>query len=167
MDSVHYDIINQHASFEPAKEVTVSMRISISDNNNIRDCYYDTLITVFDGAFQMTGGMWEITSVYIPTLSHGENVLELPAASGDIESEAFANNRSLNEVVLPKHMNRVEGHAFLNCFNLNVVYMPETFEYIAEDAFEGCPNVVLICPENSAALDYAREHGYVYLTKDE
>ena len=159
---VQYEIINQHAVFDQGQEVEVAVRIKVSDNSNIRDCWYQTMITVFDSVNNMNGAMFE--DLYIPTLVHGDKQLEIPDSTTVIEEEAFAGDTSLNEVVLPVQLDSMGSHAFAGCSELTIVYMPETIGSLAGNAFEGCPDVVLICRDGSDALTYAKENHYVYLT---
>lgn len=84
---------------------------------------------------------------------------ELPAALQTIKEEAFAGS-GYSSVVLGNAVTTIEDRAFANCKNLRRVVIPISVEQIASDAFDGCVSLTIACPQDSAAYDYAIEHGY-------
>ena len=65
-------------------------------------------------------------------------VVRVPAGVKGIGSLAFADNDTLEEVLLPKGLRGIEDAAFLNCTALRAVTLPESLWSIGASAFAGC-----------------------------
>lgn len=71
----------------------------------------------------------------------GLNTLTLPAATKEIEPEAFM-NVSAQVIIVPTGCTSIGSRAFANCRNLMYVILPSTLESLADDAFAGCGSSV-------------------------
>lgn len=67
---------------------------------------------------------------------------------------------------LPATCQSIGYHAFYNCSGLVRIDIPATVTDIADDAFTGCDNLIIVCPEGSAAAQYAEAKGIEYITNE-
>ena len=88
---------------------------------------------------------------------YAENVMRLPTALSEIEDEAFEGIFA-RTVVIPEGTTRIGARAFADCSNLKYVEIPNSVTSIADDAFAGS-TVTFICNDDSAAWEFAQEHG--------
>lgn len=102
------------------------------------------------------------TSSLISLVLSPPEIFSLPAKTASIEAEAFA-GIACTDLVLPDGLVSIGARAFADCAELLNVYLPASLTDIADDAFEGCSDqVTFICPEGSAAQQYAQEHGFSF-----
>ena len=89
--------------------------------------------------------------------------LSLPEGLTELETEAFAGDTSLTEVVLPDTVTAIGDQAFADCAALGWATVPGSAETIGEGAFDGCAADLLIRTEpESAACLYARANDVDY-----
>ncbi len=68
------------------------------------------------------------TNFVIPASLDGKRVI-------GIDSEAFANNLTVESIVLPETVTEIGEAAFCGCTNLGYIYIPKTVKYIGGGAF--------------------------------
>jgi uncharacterized protein YjdB len=71
---------------------------------------------------------------------------------------AFANNSTVENIVISSSINRVYNSAFRNCSSLKTVIIPTSVTSIGADAFDGCDDVTIWCYAGSYAAGYATSH---------
>lgn len=104
----------------------------------------------------------DYTGTIVPITPVAPVLFSLPASTASIEAEAFA-GIACTDLVLPDGLVSIGARAFADCAGLLNVYLPASLNDIADDAFEGCSDqVTFICPEGSAAQQYAQEHGFSF-----
>ena len=99
---------------------------------------------------------------YVPAASAD---IILPAELTEIETEAFAEDLSIEIVQAGNNLNKISGGAFLNCSNLRRIELPASVSEIADDAFEGCSLLVIYCESGSYAAAYAESHSIPYVIR--
>jgi len=99
--------------------------------------------------------------IIIPWTASAE--LLLPSGTAIVEAESFSGCEAMTEVVIPEGVRSLGARAFAGCASILEVMVPSTVESIGEDCFDGCSEALLIsCAPGSAALGYARSHGFDY-----
>lgn len=88
----------------------------------------------------------------IEVLSDPEQLV-LPAGLKKIESDAFRGSAA-KYCVLPEGIEEIADGAFA-CENLRVIRVPASLENIGAGAFDGTGGLSILCPEGSAAVEYA------------
>ena len=73
-----------------------------------------------------------------------EKIVMVPEGIKKIESSAFWDNQSIEEVVLPESLINYGGDTFYNCKNLKKVNIPKSVMLIGDNPFAGCINVKVI-----------------------
>ena len=68
-----------------------------------------------------------------------------------IESEAFANNKQIESIILPENLLSIGDNAFTNCTNLNSIKLPDSLQSIGTGVFSGCSKLNSIEIPNSVA----------------
>jgi len=114
-----------------------------------------------------------ITSIQIPSTvtSVGASAFEnctrlysvsLPSSVSTIGARAFAGCSVLMRIELPAGVVVLGASAFERCYTLEAVYLPATLASIGDRAFRYCPAITLYLPDQSAALNYAKENSMKY-----
>lgn len=85
-----------------------------------------------------------------------EKIEGLPVES--IEPMAFANNTTIQEVVLPETIYWIEDYAFAKCTNLKKINFPEALGYIDDNAFFNCTKLKTIVYSG-----YSANQAYMYI----
>ena len=112
--------------------------------------------------------------------------IRLPAGLKEIEYETFCGCLELAEVFIPEGVTRIDERAFSDCYRLKNINIPDSVTHIGKEAFDRCGlpqgvdycpryygrnrmcencsykancGITIICGENSAALEYAKENG--------
>ena len=88
----------------------------------------------------------------------------LPGSLSEIGEEAFR-GCSFTAVRIASAA-RIGSLAFADCVNLRQIEIPASVTEIADDAFEGCGDVVVLCPEGSAADQFASSHGMTAVNRE-
>ena len=86
------------------------------------------------------------------------SVLSLPAATKEIEAEAFAGS-AVECAAIPDGCERIGNKAFAQCAALELAEIPASITSIADDAFAGSERLVIVTAEGSYAQTYATNHG--------
>lgn len=86
------------------------------------------------------------------------SVLSLPAATKEIEAEAFAGS-AVECAAIPDGCERIGNKAFAQCAALEMAEIPASVTSIADDAFAGSERLVIVTAEGSYAQTYATNHG--------
>ena len=108
-------------------------------------------------------GNEKITATCELTVRGREDVqLMLPACLLVVEEEAFANVGAVT-VILPEGCQRIESRAFADSC-VTSIKIPASVSSIADDAFAGCA-VTISAPEDSFAMNWAKEHGVPYIVE--
>ena len=108
-------------------------------------------------------GNEKITATCELTVRGREDVqLVLPASLLVVEEEAFANIGAA-AVILPEGCQRIESRAFADSC-VTSIKIPASVSSIADDAFAGCA-VTISAPEDSFAMNWAKEHGVPYIVE--
>ena len=89
--------------------------------------------------------------------------MTLPSNLQSIESQAFYQDESIDEVVLPDGIERIESQAFAYS-NLSRINLPSSLTYIDSSAFEGCWDTLFTGEENTYASSFCAYMGYPYVT---
>jgi len=89
--------------------------------------------------------------------------MSLPGLLRNIAEEAFAYNSDVEVLVLGERMESIGRCAFAGMTDLMQVHLPASVSTIAPDAFEGNAQMVILCPQGSAAQAFAQEAGIAYL----
>jgi len=87
--------------------------------------------------------------------------MALPAALKTVEAEAFAGDRSIDEIVLPDGILTIGARAFADS-TLTSITLPDTITAIADDAFEGSPDVTALVTAGSYAMRWCRRNHIPY-----
>lgn len=104
-----------------------------------------------------------LTASCTVTVVIAENAeLKLPASLLVVEEEAFANVGAA-AVILPEGCQRIESRAFADS-SVTSIKIPASVTSIADDAFAGCA-VTISAPEDSFAMNWAKEHGVPYIVE--
>ena len=114
-----------------------------------------------------------ITSIQIPSTvtSVGASAFEnctrlysvnLPSSVSAIGARAFAGCSVLVRIELPAGVVVLGASAFERCYTLETVYLPSSLVSIGDRAFRYCPAITLYLPDQSAALNYAKENSMNY-----
>ena len=104
-----------------------------------------------------------LTASCTVTVVVAENAeLMLPANLLVVEEEAFA-NVGATAVILPEGCQRIESRAFADS-SVTSIKIPASVTSIADDAFAGCA-VTISAPEDSFAMNWAKEHGVPYIVE--
>lgn len=112
----------------------------------------DSVETLGFGAFQECTGL--------KTVSIGSGVQSVP-------DQAFYRCSSLSIVSLGESVKSIGARAFASCAALTQINIPASVEYIADNAFDDCGDkLVIYCPKESFARNYALEKGIKYIITD-
>lgn len=128
----------------------------LTDESGNRICTFELKPIQFsvsedkDGSVSITEYKGDEKEVQIP-----ESVQGVPVTS--IADGAFANNETVEKVVLPSTVTTIGKGAFENCNNLEKIEIPETVTEIADDAFEGCSKVEITSLKFTAAMTFANQ----------
>lgn len=87
----------------------------------------------------------------------------VPMLAAGIGDHAFADCRTITEIMLPDSMNSIGAKAFASCPSLRRVLIPASVTEIAPDAFANCPHLTLEVEKESYALQYAMENAIDYV----
>lgn len=84
-------------------------------------------------------------------------IVQIPEGTKSIAEHAFANNKSLEEVIIPNTVTEIKAFAFANCISLKRVTLPNNRFFILLDhgIFKGCVSLTTI--NWSRSLKYVRE----------
>lgn len=84
-------------------------------------------------------------------------IVQIPEGTKSIAEHAFANNKSLEEVIIPNTVTEIKAFAFANCISLKRVTLPNHRLFILLDhgTFKGCVSLTTI--NWSRSLKYVRE----------
>lgn len=82
----------------------------------------------------------------------------LPDTVLKIGENAFGGCERLNTVFLGNQTAEIGANAFAGCSALSDVRIPGSVEAIGEKAFADCENLVLVCPTDSLAQNYAQKN---------
>lgn len=72
-----------------------------------------------------------------------------------IAQGAYANNDTIEKVILPNTIRFIESNAFNNCLVLKEVYVPASVEKISDDAFDKADSLTMFVEKGSNAERYA------------
>lgn len=111
-------------------------------------------------------GCRSMTSVTIPSAvtTIGQNAfadcvslsgVKLSSNLRKIESGAFSGCTGLKDVTIPKGTTSIGESAFSGCTSLRTITIPDSVTTIGAKAFYHCDELVISCPEDSAAEKYA------------
>ena len=89
----------------------------------------------------------------------GVKVMRMPEKLTALASEAFSGSGMLEAVYLPDGMSSIADRAFSDCTGLKIIRIPGTVTSIDESAFDGCTQLIICCPDNSVAADFAGRKG--------
>ena len=130
----------------------------------------ESVVTVEDGLVTAVGpGIAEITAEYdigvyatCRVFVWDDGYLVLPADMIHIEEEAFAGTQ-VSAYELPEGLETIGKRAFADNWSLEQVILPDSLESIADDAFEGCVDLLLICREGTFGETYAKAKQIPYI----
>lgn len=87
--------------------------------------------------------------------------LILPSSLTAIEDEAFSGG-AFTSVVLPDGAASIGRRAFADCPKLAYIYIPASVTSIDENAFDGAEGLTIFGAPESAASEYAGQHGFTF-----
>ena len=90
----------------------------------------------FDFSFDESGAT-------ITKYKGSDETVTLPLTVGEhkvigVDSEAFAENKTLKTLIVPKNITTIKDNAFKNCTSLTKLYICDTVTSMTEKAFSGC-----------------------------
>jgi len=85
----------------------------------------------------------------------------LPSSLTTIEAEAFRGG-AFSYVVLPEGAESIGSRAFADCPKLAYIYIPASVTSIDENAFDGVEGLTIFGAPESAASEYAGQHGFTF-----
>lgn len=131
-----------------------------SDQVTISKRYLETLA---DGAhaFVVRTDIGTITLTFCAGPAIG---MRMPANLREIDETAFV-NIGAKSVVIDDSCMRIGDRAFAGNKALQWIYIPSSVEEIGEEAFAGCDQLLIICPSDSKAAEYAEANGIRYREK--
>ena len=115
-------------------------------------------IYVFDGAYWIAYNS-NTNSAFLPDFI-------LPTNLETIEESAFE-NCSFTAVKLPDGVQQIDTGAFANCTSLQEIYIPQQTRQIADDAFTGCQGLTIVGVKGSYAESYAIEKEFFFMTLED
>ena len=86
--------------------------------------------------------------------------LAIPAGITEIQAEAFSGVAS-SEVHIPGQCTKIGSNAFRGS-KVKKIYIPESVTEIDDTAFSECSRVMIFCESDSAASEFATEHGILW-----
>jgi len=89
--------------------------------------------------------------------------LDLPESLNYIGKEAFLGCTGLVEFYIPKSVLSIGDMAFADCVNLKEIYLVNPDVNIGKGAFDNCDYLVIHCPFQSTACEYAISSGIQFL----
>ncbi|MGN0528904.1 MAG: leucine-rich repeat protein [Eubacterium sp.] len=81
-----------------------------------------------------------------------------------IAENEFADNETLETVVIGDSITEIQDRAFANCTNLETAYIADGVEEISDTAFENCEKLTIVCLYASPAMYYAQKNDISYQT---
>lgn len=72
-----------------------------------------------------------------------DKMVEIPQGIERIDTGAFWNNTSVEEVCIPDSVRVIAGDVFVYCYNLKKVNIPSSVADMGDDPFAGCPDLIL------------------------
>ena len=91
-------------------------------------------------------------------------VLNLPGALTTIESEAFAGNTSLDQVIVGNKTGVIQSRAFADS-SVKQVTLPNSLYFIADNAFEGVSGLKVNASAGSYAYAWAVKNGFIKVSE--
>ena len=135
-----------------------------SDNSSVVSASGLTITAVRAGTANLTLEWVDGFTATVEIVVKAESALTLPASLSQIESEAFASDRSVRFAELGRGVQRIGPFAFSES-GLWQICIPSSDTQIAASAFYGITPTIL-CKEGSAAAEYAMNHGNPFLYID-
>ena len=71
-------------------------------------------------------------------------VIKVPDGVKEIDSDAFARNKTIEQVILPDSVQILDSYCFSGCENLAIINMPNSIKEIGDGAFGGCRSLQTI-----------------------
>lgn len=81
--------------------------------------------------------------------------ITLPSSLTEICKAAFTKCSGLTSVTIPGNVTNIDDTAFADCGSLASVNIPASVSFIAPNAFSTSPNVTIIAPRGSTAIEFA------------
>ena len=140
---------------------------------SLTDLYIpDTVESIGSGIFN---GCTSLKSVHIPkNISifpsetfqncHELQKIFVPDALNKIGDRAFYGCEKLKSPWLPDGLTSIGKEAFYGCKSIREIWIPKNVTSIGENAFGGCAELLIKCPSNSVAEQYAKENGIRFLS---
>ncbi len=175
-----------------AQEYAKSNGYAFACVNNIEwDPYYFSYTVLDDDTAEITDYYGKETILNIPSEVDGYTVssigktsfrgcndlawVNIPDTVKNIGDRAFNNCQNLSLVKIPDSVKSVDSLAFYGCKNLASINIPPSIDSIGERAFGFCydsdlkdyvqtPNFKIYGYNNTAASEYAKEHGFRFFT---
>lgn len=113
--------------------------------------------------FKTTGNSGKYTLLRYPAAKRDFTEYTLPVNVCSIDDFAFAQNTTLQKIILSNITSSIFAYAFKGTSNLERIVTTRALEYIKKGAFEDCnPKLRLTVYEGSHAQNYAAEHNIAY-----
>ena len=112
-------------------------------------------------------GSGEADTVNVRVFATGAGAFRLPDGMTAIGGSAFADDESIEEVLIPNGQTAIGANAFAGCAGLRLVWMPEDVAAIDDAAFGSfdangkpteCPDLTFCCPNGGTAAAWADAH---------
>lgn len=111
----------------------------------------------------LTGYDWAGKLRTVTPASFGVRTMDMPVALAVIEAEAFQSSMP-QSATLHEGVAAIGENAFADSPVLHLVHLPASLKDIPASAFSGSPNVVILCPNDSAAQAFAQAGDIYYVT---
>lgn len=113
--------------------------------------------------FKTTGNSGKYTLIRYPAAKRDFTEYTVPVNVCSIDDFAFAQNTTLQKIILSNITSSIFAYAFKETSNLERIVTTRALEYIKKGAFEDCnPKLRLTVYEGSYAQNYAAEHNIAY-----
>ena len=133
-------------------EVPVSANLSIIERYAFYNCDALTDITIPSTVKTMGNNAFRDCEVLKNVRISDYSVTVIP-------DDAFADNPSLQSIVLPKGLQKISSAAFNNCTSLTEVFIPESVTSIADNAFSYPAKMTVYGRRGSYAEEYCQQKG--------
>ena len=113
------------------------------------------------GEGSVTVAYGDLKVIYHVTVVNSAEILKLPAALTEIESQAFFGDSAVSYVELADSVSKVGAQAFADS-GLKQIVVKGSDTAFASDAFSGT-GAVILCSRGSAAASFAEKQGITYV----
>lgn len=156
------DIVDKNAFILDSnmKAIKFNEKLNQIKESAFEECRELKIVILGDNPVLEETSYWPFEAIIIADKSSARKEEEKKENTLTIQSKAFYNCSKLLTVILPDNKNVIiEKDAFMGCTSLRTVVFGSGKAEIHDQSFIGCNNVSFVCPKDSDAERFAREHG--------